>query len=221
MRGFLFPIPSEIYFQEAFGIELTVRNISCVVSDGAAPAEAPEQGSRENELFEKHLQKTGTQTEPKLTSITAEEKPQESPRIRAANATRRRGESKNPFEEKVAGNITFISDLKVNTKAAIMGQIIESEVKSIKDGRFTVFEFTVYDGKAVAHCKIFAVGDLSAEQGKVGEDKWVKVYGELKYDKFRDDDLFNVYAVESCEPPKIREDKSEEKRIGAGIFIRI
>lgn len=211
------------YFKEAFGIELTVRNISCAVSDGCAPAETLEQGSRENELFEMHLQKTDTQAEPNLTSITAtaEEKPQQSPRIRAANATRRRGESKNPFEEKVAGNITFISDLKANTKAAIMGQIIESEVKSIKDGRFTVFEFTVYDGKAVAHCKIFAVGDLSAEQGKVGEDKWVKVYGELKYDKFRDDDLFNVYAVESCEPPKIREDKSEEKRIELHIHTNM
>ena len=75
--------------------------------------------------------------------------------------------------------------------------------------------------KAVAHCKIFAVGDLSAEQGKVSEDKWVKVYGELKYDKFRDDDLFNVYAVESCEPPKIREDKSEEKRIELHIHTNM
>jgi len=97
-------------------------------------------------------------------------------------------------------------------RVAIQGLIFDSELRSIK-GDKVILSIDVTDHESSISCKAFIDKKKASEiEEKVAKGKWVRVRGEIRYDKFSKETVLTIGDL-ICIPAKTRHDDAESKRV--------
>jgi DNA polymerase-3 subunit alpha (Gram-positive type) len=117
------------------------------------------------------------------------------------------------FGKEFKDDVTPIKLLKEELeRIAIQGMIFGFELRPIK-GDKTLLSIDVTDHESSVTCKAFIDKKRAVEfENKISIGKWVRVRGELRYDKYTKENSLIIGDLISI-PGKIRQDNAEKKRV--------
>ncbi|MDR0918536.1 MAG: PolC-type DNA polymerase III [Oscillospiraceae bacterium] len=97
---------------------------------------------------------------------------------------------------------------------AIVGEVLNTETKSIKDGMYMSFVFDISDKTNSVQVRDFGQTEKMEKipYSEIKKGMWVKVYGKIKFDTFAKDDIFLPSAIQIIQPVKLM-DNAPEKRV--------
>ncbi len=111
------------------------------------------------------------------------------------------------------GDITPIQSLREElARVTIQGSIFGFEFRPIK-GDKTILSIDVTDHESSVTCKAFVDKKKTAElESKISIGKWVRIRGELRYDKYSKETVLTIGDLISI-PVKNRRDNAKNKRV--------
>ena len=202
----------EDYFKTSFDMEIHVGSFINRQFDQAETESA-------SDFFDQYIydEKAAAQvpqkaeTAPAPRQVNGPERKQEGKKPGSGGFQGRR-RRKSPLETPVTAGVVPVSQVALGATTAIQGEVTESEVRLLSDGKYTVAEFAITDYDSTLPCKIFMTGDHEEALSAIKPGKVFCAMGTLEYDNYKKDNLFGVTALEEREKP-VRKDTSEEKRV--------
>lgn len=119
---------------------------------------------------------------------------------------------KNRYSKQQKYEKTPIGDLEDGmSKVMIEGRVFACEMRQTRNGS-TLAEIYVSDDDDAMLCRGFAGSRLPLEELEtVRKGDYIKVYGYVRYDTFRRDNVFSITKLEKGRAPKIKDDAPEKR----------
>ncbi|QCX32275.1 PolC-type DNA polymerase III [Caloramator sp. E03] len=117
------------------------------------------------------------------------------------------------YGKKLVGeNVNIISIREELGSVVISGEVFKIDIKETKNGKY-IFSFFITDYTSSITIKFFPKVEMIEElKSQIKEGVFLKVQGEVVYDKYIKEIIILASAIEKIEPVK-RIDKCEEKRV--------
>ena len=203
------PQKIENYFKLTFCMDVHVRELSCDVC-----VECEEYTPTEETVVKREESvKTAAPLPPRPQKKEAKPAAPEAPKAaKPADPDVVLGKN---FRDEITP-MTQITELGVTLAAE--GEVVSSEIKLVKDGKFTILLFGITDFSTTISCKAFLRGDQSEALSGVKAGKYFRIRGKLEEDKFaknRDGSPMQIFTVTDIVKAKkaVRLDTCEEKRV--------
>lgn len=196
----------EAYLADFFGLELKIKELAC-----AAVEKADVQHNEE--LFNTHLKKQAPAEPAPVPFAAPAPKPAAKPSERPSAPSRGSGRKGNSLiVSKINQQPVPMKELVEDEDAVVEGEVLSTEVKLLKENKYTILLFNLTDLTSSIQCKKFFRGDQSQTAGEIKKGQNYRVRGNYAFDTYAKSFIFNVTDMAPVEKKKVM-DTSERKRV--------
>jgi len=202
-------VPKRIegYLSECYGLELKIKELSCAMVERV-------NGEDHSLLFNTHLRKEkDANLFPAPSSVKREAGSAPVQKAPSASAPQRSAKrSRKWLTSAIQEPPAPMSALLHDSEAVVEGEVIQSEVKLLKEGKYTVLLFNLTDFTSSVQCKKFFRGDNSQEAGEIKTGQRYRVRGNYTFDSYAKSYILSVVEMAPVEKKDVM-DNSPDKRV--------